>query len=189
MRNSTHSRLSHYHLPFWVLPFLVVTTSAISEIIQKERESSTKLLLPHAVCWTKIKSILHRHSFTAEWLRTTSSKLDEHWSSIQLVHTQPVICPVIAPSLPLSLSQRKLCFLHLFFRLCVCSLPLAAPQVLAVMFQVSLREETWPNTRSGERARASCCFLLFLCGICDTHSLTHTDRKREWAREDSISQS
>lgn len=92
-------------------------------------------------------------------------------------------------SLSLSLSQRKLCFLHLFFRLCVCSLPLAAPQVLAVMFQVSLCEETWPNTRSGERARASCCFLLFLCGICDTHSLTHTDRKREWAREGSISQS
>lgn len=102
MRNSSHSRLSHYHLPFCVLPFLVVTTSAFSEIIQKEWESSTKLLLPHAVCWTKIKSILHRHSFTAEWLRTTSSKLDEHWSSIQLVHTQPVICPVIAPSLQLS---------------------------------------------------------------------------------------
>lgn len=124
MRNSTHSRLSHYHLPFWVLPFLIVTTLAISEIIQKERESSTKLLLPHAVCWTKIKSILHRHSFTAEWLRTTSSKLDEHWSSIQLVHTQPVICPVIAPSLPLSLSLSAngvfcICFSISVFVLCL----------------------------------------------------------------------
>lgn len=160
MRNSTHSRLSHYHLPFWVLPFLVVTTSAISEIIQKERESSTKLLLPHAVCWTKIKSILHRHSFTAEWLRTTSSKLDEHWSSIQLVHTQPVICPVIAPSLPLSLSAQTVFSASVFPSLCL-------------LVCVRKHGQTWGAVREQERVAVS-YFSWYLW-----HTLTNTHRQKE----------
>lgn len=119
-----------YHLPFCLLAFSFITSAVFSDIIQKELQSSTELLLPELRgCSTQMKSILPGHTSEVE-----SQKADEQSSSLQPVPNDSV-CP-LSPCLSLSCGLRftEYSLLSVCLSLHGCCFLLTAPQVLSAMF-------------------------------------------------------